>query len=84
MIGIAEFVFTSLVERETVHVGSFLIVFAAFGGLELYGLTGALLGVLGVVVLVAILDELGRGGRRAPTDGAGAAARARPPIPRRE
>ena len=28
------------------------IVFAAFAGLELYGLTGALLGVLGVVVLV--------------------------------
>jgi len=35
-------------------------VFAAFGGFELYGLTGALLGVLGVIVLVAILDELRR------------------------
>ena len=59
-IGTAEFVFTSFVERETVKVGSFLIVFAAFGGLELDGLTGALLGVLGVIVLVAILEELAR------------------------
>ena len=59
-IGTAEFLFTSIVERQTVEVGSFLIVFAAFGGLELYGLTGALLGVLGVIVLVAILDELRR------------------------
>jgi predicted PurR-regulated permease PerM len=57
-IGVVEFVFTSYVERETVSVGSFLIVFAAFGGLELDGLTGALLGVLGVIVLVAVLDEL--------------------------
>jgi predicted PurR-regulated permease PerM len=56
-IGIAEFVFTSIVERDTVEVGSFLIVFAAAGGLELDGLSGALLGILGVVVLVAILDE---------------------------
>ena len=59
-IGTAEFLFMSIVERETVEVGSFLIVFAAFGGLELDGLTGALLGVLGVIVVVAILDELGR------------------------
>ena len=70
-IGTAEFLFTPIVERETVEVGSFLIVFAAFGGLELDGLTGALLGVLGVIVLVAILDELGAR-RRAPTERAGA------------
>jgi predicted PurR-regulated permease PerM len=56
-IGIAEYVLNGYVERETVEVGSFLIVLAAFGGLELYGLTGALLGVLGIVVLVALLDE---------------------------
>jgi predicted PurR-regulated permease PerM len=56
-IGIAEYVLNGYVERETVEVGSFLIVFAAFGGLELYGLTGALLGVLGIVVAVALLDE---------------------------
>ena len=59
-IGIAEYVLNGFVERETVEVGSFLIVLAAFGGLELYGLTGALIGVLGVVVLVAILDEYAR------------------------
>jgi predicted PurR-regulated permease PerM len=59
-MGIAEYALTRYAERQTVEVGSFLIVFAAFGGLELYGLTGALLGVLGVVVLVAILDELRR------------------------
>ena len=60
VIGTAEFLFSAIVERETVEVGSFLIVFAAFGGLELDGLTGALLGVLGVVVFVAILEEIGR------------------------
>jgi predicted PurR-regulated permease PerM len=60
VIGIAEFVLTLFAERQTVEVGSFLIVLAAFGGLELYGLTGALLGMLGVIVLVAILDELRR------------------------
>jgi predicted PurR-regulated permease PerM len=59
-IGIAEYALTWYAERQTVEVGSFLIVFAAFGGLELYGLTGALLGVLGVIVLVAIFDEIGR------------------------
>jgi predicted PurR-regulated permease PerM len=59
-IGTAEFVLTSYLERQTVEVGSFLIVFAAFGGLELYGLMGALLGLIGVIVLVAILEELRR------------------------
>lgn len=59
-IGLGEYVLTTYAERQTVEVGSFLIVLAAFGGLELYGLTGALLGVLGVIVLVAILDELRR------------------------
>lgn len=67
-IGTAEFVFTSIVERETVEVGSFVIVFAAFGGLELYGLTGALLGVLGVILLVAILDELRRADEELPAE----------------
>jgi predicted PurR-regulated permease PerM len=59
-IGVAMFLFWPVVERETVEVGSFLIVFAAFAGLELDGLTGALLGILGVVVVVAILEELVR------------------------
>ncbi|MDQ1481243.1 MAG: hypothetical protein QOI44_2104 [Actinomycetota bacterium] len=60
VLATAEFLLTSYLERQTVEVGSFLIVFAAFGGLELYGLTGALLGILGVIVLVAILEELRR------------------------
>ena len=46
-------------ERRTVHVGSFAIVLAAFGGLELYGLTGALLFMLGAVLAVAIISEIG-------------------------
>jgi predicted PurR-regulated permease PerM len=76
VIGTAEFLFESIVERQVVEVSSFLIVFAAFGGLELDGLTGALLGILGVIVLVAIFDEVGRAEREAE---AAAAA-----IPRRE
>jgi len=59
-IGIAEYVLNGFLERETVEVGSFLVVLGAFGGLELYGLTGALLGLLGTVVVVAILDEYAR------------------------
>ena len=77
-IGTAEFLFKPFVERETVEVGSFLIVFAAFGGLELDGLTGALLGVLGVIVLVAMFDEVGR------DDGQAAAESTELLIPRRE
>jgi predicted PurR-regulated permease PerM len=46
-------------ERRTVYVGSFAIVLAAFAGLELYGLNGALLFVLGAVLAVAIISEIG-------------------------
>ena len=46
-------------ERRTVYVGSFAIVLAAFGGLELYGLNGALLFVLGAVLIVSIISEIG-------------------------
>ncbi len=46
-------------ERRTVYVGSFAIVLAAFGGLELYGLNGALLFVLGAVLAVSIIGEFG-------------------------
>lgn len=46
-------------ERRTVYVGSFAIVIAAFGGLELYGLNGALLFVLGAVLLVSLIAEIG-------------------------
>jgi len=46
-------------ERRTVHVGSFAIVLAAFGGLELYGLSGALLFMMGAVLAVSIISEIG-------------------------
>jgi predicted PurR-regulated permease PerM len=46
-------------ERRTVYVGSFAIVLAAFAGLELYGLNGALLFVLGAVLAVSIISEIG-------------------------
>jgi predicted PurR-regulated permease PerM len=78
VIGTAEFLFESIVERQVVEVSSFLIVLAAFGGLELDGLTGALLGILGVIVLVAIVDEAGRVEREIDAQAA-AAAPATPP-----
>lgn len=46
------------VERRTLHLGPFLTAVAAFAGLELYGLGGALLAVLAVAVAVAVLDDL--------------------------
>jgi predicted PurR-regulated permease PerM len=78
-IGTAEFLFETIVERQVVEVSSFLIVFAAFGGLELDGLTGALLGILGVIVLVAILDEAGRVDRELEAAAAAGGAPAAPP-----
>jgi predicted PurR-regulated permease PerM len=58
-IGVGDWLVNRWLERRTVDVGSFVIVLAAFGGLELYGLSGALLFVLGAVFLVAILSEIG-------------------------
>lgn len=46
-------------QRTTVKVGSFVVVFAAFAGLELYGLMGALLAILGAVLVTAIVGEIG-------------------------
>jgi predicted PurR-regulated permease PerM len=46
-------------ERRKLFVGSFAIVLAAFGGLELYGLNGALLFVLGAVLTISIVGEIG-------------------------
>lgn len=45
-------------ERKTLRVGPFLTVAAAFAGLELYGLGGALLVLLIVILVVAVADEL--------------------------
>ena len=44
-------------ERRTVRLGPFLTAAAGFAGLELYGLTGALLAILAVAIGVVILDE---------------------------
>jgi predicted PurR-regulated permease PerM len=59
VIGVADWLVNRWLERRSVHVGSFVIVLAAFGGLELYGLTGALLFVLGAVFLVSFIGEIG-------------------------
>jgi predicted PurR-regulated permease PerM len=58
-IGLGDWFVNRWLERHAVDVGSFVIVLAAFGGLELYGLSGALLFVLGAVFIVAIVSEIG-------------------------
>ena len=45
------------IERRTVHLGPFLTTVGGFAGLELYGLTGALLAVLALAVGAVVLDE---------------------------
>jgi predicted PurR-regulated permease PerM len=45
-------------ERKTLKVGPFLTVAAGFAGLELYGLGGAVLVLLIVILIVAVADEL--------------------------
>jgi predicted PurR-regulated permease PerM len=59
LIGIADFMVNRWLERRSVNPGSFLIVLAAFAGLEFYGLTGALLFVFGTVMFVALGSEWG-------------------------
>jgi predicted PurR-regulated permease PerM len=59
VILIGDYYVNRWLERRTVHVGSFPMVLAAFGGLELYGLTGALLFMLGAVWIVSIISEIG-------------------------
>jgi predicted PurR-regulated permease PerM len=59
LIGIGDWLVNRWLQRRTVAVGSFPIVLAAFGGLELYGLTGALLFMLGAVLAVSIIAEIG-------------------------
>lgn len=46
------------VERHSVRVGPFLTIAAGVAGLELYGVGGALIGLLGVTLAVALVDEL--------------------------
>jgi predicted PurR-regulated permease PerM len=58
-IGVADWFMNRELQRTTVAVGSFVILLAGFCGLELYGLLGALLFVLGAVLAVAIVTEIG-------------------------
>jgi predicted PurR-regulated permease PerM len=58
-IGIADMLINRWLHRRAVDPGSFLIVLAGFGGLELYGLAGALLFILAVIFALAIIGELG-------------------------
>lgn len=44
-------------ERRTVRLGPFLTTAGGFAGLELYGLTGALLAILALAIGAVILDE---------------------------
>lgn len=50
-------VFQRRVERATVRVGPFLTVVGGFAGLELYGVGGSLLAVLGLALAAAALRE---------------------------
>ena len=59
MIGVGDFMVNRWLERRSVYPGSFALVLAAFGGLELYGLTGALLGLLGAVLVISFIGEIG-------------------------
>ncbi len=59
VILIGDWLVNRWLERRKLFVGSFAIVLAAFGGLELYGLNGALLFVLGAVLTVSIVGEIG-------------------------
>jgi predicted PurR-regulated permease PerM len=54
---VESFVFRPWFERRTIKLGGFITALAAFGGLELYGLSGALLGVLGAALVVGALSE---------------------------
>jgi predicted PurR-regulated permease PerM len=57
---VESFVLRRMLERRTLRLGGFLTALAAFGGLELYGLSGALLGVLAAALAVGALSELAR------------------------
>jgi predicted PurR-regulated permease PerM len=46
------------IERRTLRMGPFATIVAAFAGLELYGVGGALIILLAVAVVIAALDEV--------------------------
>jgi predicted PurR-regulated permease PerM len=59
VIAIGDWFLNRELQRTTVNIGSFVIVLAGFAGLELYGLLGALLFVMGAVLAVAVVAEIG-------------------------
>jgi predicted PurR-regulated permease PerM len=46
------------VEARSLHLGAFVTIVVAMVGLELYGIGGALIGLVAVVLLAATLDEV--------------------------
>lgn len=52
------FIGQRFIERRTVKLGAFLTAAAAFAGLELYGIGGALALLLGAALAVGVADEL--------------------------
>jgi predicted PurR-regulated permease PerM len=58
-IGVGSAYVARVLERRVLHVGSFLTALALFTGLELYGFTGALLLLLGMIMVVAVVAEIG-------------------------
>ena len=47
-----------IVERESLHIGPFVTIAVAMVGLELYGIGGALVGLIAVVGVMAAADEI--------------------------
>jgi predicted PurR-regulated permease PerM len=52
------FVLEPALERRTLRVGPFLTLAVGFGSLELYGIGGALMAELALIVVLAVLDEV--------------------------
>jgi predicted PurR-regulated permease PerM len=48
----------SQVEKRSLHVGPFITIAVAMVGLELYGIGGALVALVGAVILMALADEV--------------------------
>jgi predicted PurR-regulated permease PerM len=58
-MGVGDVLVMRALERRTLHVGSFLTAVSLFAGIELYGFMGALLLLLGVILAVAVVAEIG-------------------------
>jgi predicted PurR-regulated permease PerM len=74
VIGIGDWRVNRWLERRAVYVGSFPLVLAAFAGLELYGLMGALIFLFGAILGMSIIAAIG------PEEVAEALAAAQAPV----